>query len=86
MPLYWAIMTLADEYRPRSCGQWWGIGIDCKSISCCRFSKHSASSFGTILGTDGLSIAHARVSMYSSGVIPIAAHRRSLVSKFTAAR
>ena len=38
-----------------------------------------------MIGSLGFSIAHASVSMYSSGEIPIAAHNLSLVSRFTAA-
>ena len=79
------MITLAEEYLPLSCGQWCGIGIASRLTDSCWFWKHSASFDGTIIGSLGFSIAQARVSMYSSGVIPIAAHKRSLVSRFTAA-
>ena len=38
-----------------------------------------------MIGSLGFSIAHASVSMYSSGEIPMAAHNLSLVGRFTAA-
>ena len=54
--------------------------------SSCMQSKTGASAGETISGDEGFFIAHARVSMYTSGCIPIASHSRSLVSMLTEIR